>query len=97
MGDINTAFDLEVQTHCPSPEMSRDLFHVASKYEREVITRVRVEERTGCGRTAGQKVIKSSRWLLLCNREHLRSSQQEVWFHEIQAANQSLMTVGVIK
>lgn len=68
--DMNTAFDLEVQAHCPNAEVVYDLFHVVTKYGREVIDRVRVDEahRVRHDRQA-RKVIKSSRWLLLRNRE----------------------------
>lgn len=96
--DMNTAFDLEVQAHCPNAEVVYDLFHVIAKYGREVIDRVRVDEanRLRQDRKARQ-VIKSSRWLLLRNRENLRDQQQAVHLDELLAANQSLMTVYVLK
>ena len=96
--DMNTAFDLEVQAHCPNAEVVYDLFHVIAKYGREVIDRVRVDEanRVRQDRKA-RKVIKSSRWLLLRNRENLQSQEQEVRLDELLAANQSLMTVYVLK
>jgi transposase len=96
--DMNTAFDLEVQAHCPNAEVVYDLFHVIAKYGREVIDRVRVDEanRVQQDRKA-RKVIKSSRWLLLRNRENLQSQEQEVRLDELLAANQSLMTVYVLK
>ncbi|MEL4881478.1 transposase, partial [Shewanella algae] len=37
--DMNTAFDLEVQKHCPQAKVVYDLFHVVAKYGREVIDR----------------------------------------------------------
>lgn len=96
--DMNTAFDLEVRAHCPNAEVVYDLFHVVAKYGREVIDRVRVDEanRLRQERKARQ-VVKASRWLLLRNRENLRSPQQEVQLDELLAANQSLMTVYVLK
>lgn len=42
--DMHAAFFLEVQAHCPNAELVFDLFHVAAKYGREVIDRVRVDE-----------------------------------------------------
>ncbi len=36
--DMNAAFDLEVQAHCPNAEVVYDLFHVVAKYGREVIS-----------------------------------------------------------
>lgn len=96
--DMNTAFDLEVQAHCPNAEVVYDLFHVIAKYGREVIDRVRVDEanRVRQDRKA-RKVIKSSRWLLLRNRENLRDQEQAVHLDELLAANRSLMTVYVLK
>ena len=96
--DMNTAFDLEVQAHCPNAEVVYDLFHVIAKYGREVIDRVRVDEANRVGQDRKvRKVIKSSRWLLLRNRENLRGQEQTVHLDELLAANQSLMTVYVLK
>ena len=96
--DMNTAFDLEVQAHCPNAEVVYDLFHVIAKYGREVIDRVRVDEanRLKQDRKA-RKVIKSSRWLLLRNRENLQDQEQTIRLNELLAANRSLMTVYVLK
>ncbi len=96
--DMNTAFDLEVQADCPNAEVIYDLFHVIAKYGREVIDRVRVDEanRVRQDRKARQ-AIKSSRWLLLRNRESLSDREQVVHLQELLAANQSLMTVYVLK
>ncbi len=44
-----------------------------------------------------RKVIKSARWLLLRNRENLKTAEQAVRLDELLAANQSLMTVYVLK
>lgn len=42
--DINTAFDIEVQAHCPNARIVYDLFHVVAKFVREVMDRVRVDQ-----------------------------------------------------
>lgn len=42
--DMNTAFDLEVQVHCPNEKIVYDLFHVVAKFGREVMDRVRVDQ-----------------------------------------------------
>lgn len=42
--DMNTAFDLAVQTHCSSAVTVYDLSHVVAKFGREVIDRVRVDQ-----------------------------------------------------
>jgi transposase len=96
--DMNTAFDLEVRAHCPNAQVVYDLFHVVAKYGREVIDRVRVDEanRLRADRRA-RKVIKASRWLLLRNRENLRTPEQAVHLDELLAANRALMTVYVLK
>ena len=64
--DMNTAFDLEVQQHCPNAEVVYDLFHVVARFGREVVDRVRVDQANALRQQpAARKVIKRSRWLLL--------------------------------
>ena len=96
--DMNSAYDLEVRSQCPNAEVVYDLFHVVAKYAREVIDRVRVDEanRLRHDRPA-RAVVKSSRWLLLRNRERLASETQRVRLDELLAANQALMTVYVLR
>ena len=91
--DMTTAFELEIKTHCPDAEIVYDLFHVVAKYGREVIDRVRVDEanRLRHDRPA-RRIIKSSRWLLLRNRQTLQAAQS-IRLKELLAANQSLLTV----
>ena len=95
--DMNTAYDLEVQAHCPNAEVVYDLFHVVAKYGREVIDRVRVDEanRLSADRPA-RKVVKTSRWLLLRNRENV-PEDQVVRLDELLAANKALLTVYLLK
>ena len=96
--DMNTAYDLEVQMHCPQAQVVYDLFHVVAKYGREVIDRVRVDEANRLrGDKAARKVVKSSRWLLLRNRENVTRQADQIRLDEILAANQALMTVYVLK
>lgn len=96
--DMNTAYDLEVRAHCPQAEVVYDLFHVVAKYGREVIDRVRVDEANRLRQEPkARQVVKSSRWLLLRNRDHLAGPEQEVRLDELLAANQALMTVYVLK
>ena len=42
--DMNTAFDLEVQAHCPNTRIVYDLFHVVAKFGCEVMERVRGDQ-----------------------------------------------------
>jgi len=96
--DMNTAFDLQVRMHCPQAEVVYDLFHVVAKYGREVIDRVRVDEANRLrGDRAARKVVKSSRWLLLRNRENVKREADQIRLEEILAANKALMTVYVLK
>lgn len=95
--DMNTAFDLEVQQHCPKARVVYDLFHVIAKYGREVIDRVRVDEANQLkhDKPARQK-IKRGRWLLLRNPENVPEDQQPK-LEELLAANHALMTTYVMK
>ncbi len=95
--DMNTAFDLEVQQHCPHARVVYDLFHVIAKYGREVIDRVRVDEANRLKQERPlRRVVKRARWLLLRNRENVPPAQQSS-LDELLAANRSLMTVYVMK
>jgi transposase len=96
--DMNTAFDLEVRQHCPQARVVYDLFHVIAKYGREVIDRVRVDEANRLRHDKpARKVIKQARWLLLRNPENLKREDQQVHLQDLLAANQSLMTVYLMK
>lgn len=96
--DMNTAFDLEVRQHCPQARVVYDLFHVVAKYGREVIDRVRVDEANRLrDDKPARKVIKQARWLLLRNSENLKREDQQVRLQDLLAANQSLMTVYLMK
>jgi transposase len=95
--DMNSAYDLEVRQHCPHAEVVYDLFHVVAKYGREVVDRVRVDEanRLRADKPA-RRVIKTSRWLLLRNRENV-PADQIVRLDELLAANKALLTVYLLK
>lgn len=95
--DMNTAYDLEVRTHCPNAEVVYDLFHVVAKYGRDVIDRVRVDEanRLRADKPA-RRVVKTSRWLLLRNRENV-PADKAVQLDELLSANRALMTAYVLK
>jgi transposase len=95
--DMNTAFDLEVQLHCPRARVVYDLFHVVAKYGREVIDRVRVDEANRLKHDRPMRqVVKRARWLLLRNRANVPTEQQPK-LDELLAANQALMTTYVMK
>jgi transposase len=96
--DMNRAYELEVRAHCPNAEVVYDLFHVVAKYGREVIDRVRVDEANRLrGDPHARRVVKSAKWLLLRNRENLRTPQEAVRLEELLAANQALMSVYVLR
>ncbi len=95
--DMNTAFDLEVRQHCPNARVVYDLFHVIAKYGREVIARVRVDAANQLRHDKpARRVVKRSHWLLLRNCAHLKDHEL-VRLSEVLEANQSLMTVYVMK
>jgi transposase len=95
--DMNTAYDLEVKQHCPNAEVVYDLFHVVAKYGREVIDRVRVDEANRLrDDKPARRVVKTSRWLLLRNRENV-SPDQLVQLEDLLAANRALLTVYLLK
>lgn len=82
----------------PEAEVVYDLFHVVAKYGREVIDRVRVDEANRLRQDkAARRIAKSSRWLLLRNRDTTPSSpKQDVQLSELLVANQSLLTVYLL-
>ena len=95
--DMNTAYDLEVKQHCPNAEVVYDLFHVVAKYGREVIDRVRVDEANRLrDDKPARRVVKTSRWLLLRNRDNV-PPEQAVKLDELLAANRALLTVYLLK
>lgn len=96
--DMNTAFDLEVRRHCPNARVVYDLFHVIAKYGREVIGRVRVDAANQLRHDKpARRVVKQAHWLLLRNPASVKTPAQKVRLDEVLAANQSLMTVYVMK
>ncbi|MEX1080530.1 MAG: ISL3 family transposase [Halofilum sp. (in: g-proteobacteria)] len=95
--DMNTAFDLEVQAHCPNAAVVYDLFHVVAKFGREVIDRVRVDQANALREDPSARcAVKRGRWLLLRNQASLTESQA-VKLDELLAANLPLMSVYVLK
>lgn len=95
--DMNTAFDLEVQKHCPQARVVYDLFHVVAKFGREVIDRVRLDQARAIQENRpAYRAVKRSRWLLLRNRGKLDDKQQGR-LDTLLEANAPLMTVYVLK
>ena len=95
--DMNTAFDLEVQKHCPQAEVVYDLFHVVARFGREVVDRVRVDQANELRKEPkARQVIKRSRWLLLRNRDNLDEGQA-IRLNELLNANEPLAKVYLLK
>ena len=96
--DMWPAFEAEVRLHCPNAEIVYDQFHVVANYGKDVIDRIRIEE---ANRVKDDKVarelIKGARWNLLGNWENLRDRETKLRLNELLEANQSLMTVYVLK
>ena len=96
--DMNGAYEAEVRHQCPRADIVFDLFHVVAKYGREVITRVRLDEAERLKHDArAHKVVKGAHWLLLRNRDTIKKPEDRVHLDELLAANQTLMTVYVLK
>jgi transposase len=96
--DMNGAYEEEVRYQCPLAEIVYDLFHVVAKYGREVIDRVRVDQANQLRQDKkARQVVKSSRWLLLRNRQNLARREDRIKLRELLAANRKLMTVYVLK
>lgn len=95
--DMNGAYAEEVRFQCPNAEIVYDLYHVVAKYGREVIDRVRVDEANRLRQDKpARKLVKSSRWLLLRNRDNL-VDQERIRLKELLAANRALTTVYLMK
>ena len=96
--DMNGGYAEEVRSRCPHAEIIYDLFHVVAKYGREVIDRVRVDEANRLRQDRGaRQLVKSSRWLLLRNRDNVTREADRVRLDELLAANRALFTVYVLK
>jgi transposase len=102
--DMWAPYAAEVRSHCPQARLVYDLFHVVAKYGVEVIDRVRTDETERVAKADGtvptrdrRRVIKGTRWLLLRNREHLRTHTERVRLRELLRANRALFTVYVLK
>ena len=69
---MSEAYAEEVRLQCPQAQIVYDLFHVAVKYGREVVDRVRVDEANRLREDKpARAVVKGARWLLLRNRENI--------------------------
>ena len=89
--DMNAAFLLEVQAHCPNAQIVFDLFHVVAKYARDVIDRVRIDEANRLRHNKrARRVIKSTRWLLLRNRGSLTQRADRIRLTELLNANRAI-------
>lgn len=96
--DMNAAYELEIREHCPNAHIVYDLFHVVAKYGREVIDRVRVDEANRLrGDKSARQVVKTSRWILLRNRENIRNDEDIIKLDELLDANKALATVYILK
>lgn len=94
--DSNTAFDLEVRAHCPNAKVVYDLLHVAARFGREVVARVRVDQANALSSAPAQRqVIKLSLWLLLRNRDNW-GNEKAVKLEELLAANAPVATVYLL-
>jgi len=94
--DMAGAYRKAMAEAVPHATLVYDLFHVAAKYSREVVDRVRVDESKKMKTESGRRLVKGSRYLLLRNEENL-GSEQRSRLRELLAANENLNTVYVLK
>jgi transposase len=97
-----------VRTHCPATAIVYDLFHLLTRYSRDVVDRVRVDETNRLQHApqrheplrdqvvARRRVIKGTRWLLLKNPTRLGRTER-IRLRELLAANRALFIVYVLK
>jgi len=104
--DMWRPYHHEVKVHCPNAVVVYDLFHMVSKFGRDVVDRVRVDETNKITRVAGahgsrarnaRRVIKGTRWLLLKNRENVTSRADRIRLTQLLKANRPLFVVYVLK
>lgn len=96
--DMSGPFEAEVRHQCPNAEIVFDLFHVAAKYGREVIDRVRrAEARRLKHDKPAWRLVRGTKWLLLKNRDNLKSPRQHYHLKQLLAANKDLMCVYLLK
>ena len=94
--DMNTAFDLEVQAHCPNAKIVYDSFHVVAKFGREAMDRVRGDQANKLKQdNKARQWVKRSRWVLLKNRGNL-NARQDSYLTEILNINKDLMTTYIL-
>ena len=96
--DMSTSYEEEVRKWCPKAEIVYDLFHIVAKYGREVIDRTRVDEANRLRHDKdARKVVKGARWLLLRNKENIRSAEDRVRLKELLSANRTLAKVYIMR
>jgi len=83
-----------LREHCPQAKIVFDLFHIVKAYG-EVIDQVRRQEYKKAGKQQ-RAFIKGSRYLLLSNRENLRS-EQAARLDELLAVNERLSAIYILK
>ena len=95
--DMWEPYEQEVRAQCPNIEIVYDFFHVKSKYGREVVYRVRVDESNRIkDDKPARALVKGSKWLLLRNQSNLKR-EERVSLTELLAANKKLAAVHVLK
>ena len=95
--DMWEPYEQEVRAQCPNAKVVFDLFHVKSKYGREVIDRVRVDEANRLKEDISKReVVKGSKWLLLRNRDNLKTTDR-IRLKDLLDANKHLAITYILK
>lgn len=95
--DMSTACGVEVKRHRSRAAVGYDLFHVVARYRREVIARVQVDEANRLrDDEPARRVVETSRWLPLRDRENV-PPDQAVRLDGQLAANRASPAVHLLK
>jgi transposase len=95
--DMWRPYERAVRKNCPHARIVFDLFHIASKYGREVIDRVRIEQAQKLREDKpARAVVKGARWLLLRNAQTILP-EERIRLNELLAANRALWVTYVLK
>lgn len=93
--DMSPSYTEAISECCPEADIVYDLFHVAAKYGREVINRVRVDEYRKCS-GEDRRFIKGSKYLLLGNFRNLEGRERQR-LKELLSRNRTLSLVYIMK
>lgn len=90
------AYEGAVHECLPNARVVWDLFHIVSKYNRDVVDRVRIDEARRCQSQEERESLRKAKFILLKNRRNLVHDEPAA-LKELLAANRRLLTVHVLR